>query len=731
MMAPLDVQSHEATLAYADHCEHLAHQLQWLDRLLQHQVTLLRSQTQSVQRLAASRQVYIADEEVDFLLEAPGATEIPDALERGWDTQLADLQRQLHARVTASLEQGVMLPLMQLAHTFGLSPFEVQAVLICLAPELHRKYDRLYAYLQDDITRKKPSVELVLTLLCPTLAERWRASACFAPHAPLRRAGILQTIDDPQNPSGSSDLGRFLRLDERILRYLLGDDRLAEPLRHYAALYHPQQRLEEVPVEAASRAAVRRVIEHYFSKPSLARRQVLVYLHGPAGVGKRQLALGACGLLSCPLLSVDLELLLAHEDVETLLRLVLREGLLQQAALYLEHVDVLRSDEPKTKGLLKILANLIADYGWLVFLAGEKSWLPGDIFAQMVFQSIAVPWPEVPLRTTIWQQALARQGMAAPTDWAAQLANQFRLTPSQIEAAATFAETQRVQCSTPLEVTLPDLYAACRRQSQHRLGDLALHITPRYGWQDLVLVAEKLTQLQEICSQARYRYRVLDDWGFDRKLSHGKGLSVLFCGPPGTGKTMAAEAIALDLQVDLYKVDLSGVVSKYIGETEKNLARIFQEAENSNAILFFDEADALFGKRTEVSDAHDRYANIETSYLLQKMEDYAGIVILATNLRDNMDDAFTRRLRFIVEFPFPDEASRALIWQGHFPAQAPVSPDIDYAFLAKKFPLAGGNIKNIVLHAAFCAAERDEKIGMKHLLYSSQREYEKIGKLWI
>jgi SpoVK/Ycf46/Vps4 family AAA+-type ATPase len=259
---------------------------------------------------------------------------------------------------------------------------------------------------------------------------------------------------------------------------------------------------------------------------------------------------------------------------------------------------------------------------------------------------------------------------------------------------------------------------------------MAVKIEPRHGWEDIVLPEYKLTQLKEICSQARHRYRVFGEWGFDRKLSHGKGLSALFSGPPGTGKTMAAEVIAHDLQMDLYKVDLSSVVSKYIGETEKNLSRIFHEAETGNAILFFDEADALFGKRTEVSDAHDRYANIEISYLLQKMEEYEGIVILATNLRENMDEAFTRRIRFIIEFPFPDEASRLRIWQTHFPKEAPVSEEIDYEYLSRQFKIAGGNIKNIVLNSAFLAAGDGSVIRMEHILRGTQREFEKMGKLW-
>jgi SpoVK/Ycf46/Vps4 family AAA+-type ATPase len=228
----------------------------------------------------------------------------------------------------------------------------------------------------------------------------------------------------------------------------------------------------------------------------------------------------------------------------------------------------------------------------------------------------------------------------------------------------------------------------------------------------------------------RQRHRVFEVWGFDRTLSHAKGLSVLFAGPSGTGKTMAAEVVAHALQLDLYKIDLSGIISKYIGETEKNLSRIFQEAESSNAILFFDEADAVFGKRTRIADAHDRYANIETSYLLQKLEEYEGVVILATNLRENMDDAFIRRMRFVVEFTFPDAAGRAEIWQRHFPRETPVMPDLDYTWLAKQFQVSGGSIRNIVLHAAFYAAENGGRVEMEHVINGARREFEKIGKTW-
>lgn len=783
MTAQLKLQP-ETPPSYADQWEYLADELQHLDLLIEWQVAAFRAQTQPFQRLAADRRVFIAHEEVDWLLgnkpppsHEPSAVELATEVGRNKpalagvsgkptgggmpETVVARPYSGLHinrnstalnpepreidkfrlrvelsrntikAKLAASLTQGIALPLQQLARVFGLSPLEVQIVVICLAPELQRKYDRLYAYLQDDITRKKPSIDLVLMLLCPTETERWQARAYFFAQSPLFQAGIVHMLDDPQNPSGSSDLAKFLRLDVRILHYLLGHQQIDGRLAGLATVYHPSSGLEQVLVESTAKNQMEQVLQQHFTQPLGMQRKVAVYCHGPQGVGKLELALGACAQLACPLIHLELDLLLAREtEMEALLRLAFREGLLLQSAIYLDSLQSLLNEEPKSKVALKVLSKLMADYGWLVFLSGEKPWNPESLFGTMAFHAIALPLPEVPLREAAWRDALMHCFPDADQGWADQLAKQFRLTPGQIRTAATRAEALRTPDNGQVSIDLADLYAACRNQSNQKLGEVAVKVELRSGWLDIVLPQDKVNQLQEICSQARHRYQVFSEWGFDRKLSHGKGLGVLFTGSSGTGKTMAAEVIAGELRVDLYKVDLSSVVSKYIGETEKNLSRIFFEAESSNAILFFDEADALFGKRTDVSDAHDRYANIETSYLLQKMEEYAGIVMLATNLRENMDDAFTRRLRFIVEFPFPDESSRALIWKTHFPPEAPLSGDIDYQVLARKFPIAGGNIKNIVLNAAFYAAESGTAIGMEHILRGMRREFEKLGKSW-
>ena len=281
----------------------------------------------------------------------------------------------------------------------------------------------------------------------------------------------------------------------------------------------------------------------------------------------------------------------------------------------------------------------------------------------------------------------------------------------------------------PGTIAEADLFAAARARTSDQMRDHAVKIDPRREWGDLVLPADQIAQLHEMCDQMKYRHVVLGEWGFDRKLSMGKGLNALFAGPSGTGKTMAAEVIARDLGLDLYKIDLSTVMSKYVGETEKNLERIFGAARNSNAILFFDEADALFGKRSEVRDAHDRYANVEISYLLQRMEAYDGLVILTSNLSKNMDEAFVRRMHFTVEFPYPDVEDRQRIWAIAFPVEAPLEADIDVGLLAERYRLTGGNIRNIALTAAFLAARDGGVIGMEHVLWATRREFQKMGRL--
>ena len=713
--------------AYANSYEHLEDELRWLDLLIR-----LRTRTVALQNEAApegqvSRTAYITPAEVEWLLDRNEVSRGNDSASAATRAELTQLRAEIDGRVARSLEENVYLALPQLGHPFGLSAFELETVVICLAPELRRKYDRLYAYLQDDITRKRPSVDLVLELLCDTEAQRWSSRRLLGDGATLLRAGLVRKEDDLHSPSGSSGLAQFLKLDDRISDFLCGGYQMDARLAGACRLLRRSGEADP-SIAFAIAAGVWKLIERHMASGNRDARKLVVYLHGSHGAGKRELALSLCERLNMFLLSLDAEWLLAKgPEAEVLLRLAFREGLLQGAVLYVEHSEVLLQEAGRA--LLKAMQLAVSEFGWLVFLGGSTPWTDKQAFRDFRFQSAELPVPDVPGRAAVWARSLA--GLASEADgWAAQLAAQFRLTPGQIRDAVELTRNRRLMEPEGSPLTVANFAAACREQSSHKLRELAVKVDPHYEWGDIVLPADKLAHLREICSQVRHRYRVFGTWGFGKKLGHGKGLSVLFAGASGTGKTMAAEVLARELELDLYKVDLAGVVSKYIGETEKNLSRIFAEAETSNAILFFDEADALFGKRTEVSDAHDRYANIETSFLLQKMEAYEGVVILATNLKENMDDAFTRRIRFIVEFPFPDEAGRLRIWQTHFPVEAPLASEVDCAFLAREYKVSGGCIKNITLNAAFVAAGEDGIIRQEHIAHGARREFEKMGRQW-
>jgi AAA+ superfamily predicted ATPase len=706
---------------YPDTITHLADELRRLDLMIRRRLATTTLLNELAPQSQTARTVYISRDEVNWLLST-GAPVVPPVPEL--DEVLDQLSAAIATRVRDGMAAGAPLALPALGRLLGLSITELRAVVICLAPELRRKYDRVYAYLQDDITRKRPSVDLILDLLCTDEAHRWRALRIFDDNAPLLRLGILRAVPDPGSPSGCTGLARFLALDPRICGFLLGNDELDARLAGRARLDRPGSD-SAAPEQAAdlARLAVRHGVPADRPGPAL-----VFALHGPEGVGKWELARQVSAELDLALLTVDLRTVGdALGEAPELIRIAVREGRLQRAAICLAGVD-----EPAHGGVRRLLAAVEAalhDMGGLAFLTGVEPWLGGAALGDVPVHEVQLTLPDVARSAALWRHALADR-VADPAPWAAELADRFRLTPAAIRAAAAAADRHRLTEACPRALTLADVYAACREQSAGRLSDLAVAIRPACGWDELVLPADRIEQLRNICAQVRHHHRVFGGWGFAAWGTRGTGLTALFGGPPGTGKTMAAEVLAGDLGLDLYKVDLSGVVSKYVGETEKNLRRVFTEARSGNAILFFDEADALFGKRTEVSDAHDRYANIETSYLLQQMEQYDGVVLLATNLRQNLDDAFTRRMRFIIEFPFPDAHSRARIWRTHFPPAAPIASDVDFDFLAHEFAVAGGTIRNIVLNAAFLAAADGGVIDRRHILHSTRREFEKIGRLW-
>jgi MoxR-like ATPase len=703
----LDVASRQYVLA----------ELERIDVLIQLRILAARQYKQSDDPFQG---LYISDAEVDALTAEPAGLPrwarepAPQANEA-----LAAMAAAIEANVAASRAQGTIPRLVALTQRCGLARLDVEVLLVCLAPELDLRYERIFAYLQDDVTRRRPSVDLVLNLLCPSFDAKLAALARFAPGAPLLRHHLVELFDDPSRPR-TPLLGRQLKVDERIGRFLLGSDEIEPPLRGRVRRVAPRPAgasLVDAPALAARIEAL--AAEH------ARERAVRVHVEGPRGVGKQAWAEALCARLGLPLLVVDGEALLEPRDAfEANARLAVREAALQGAALYWDGVDALVT--PAFRREREALLEAIAAREGLTLLAGTGAWEPAQERVPLSFQRVTVARPTHAERALLWTRALEGES-ARVVEEITVLASKLRLTGREITVATAAARDRARGRATPLAVD--DLYAGCHAASSRALGELAQRIPCRFTFGDIVLPPDALTQLREICSRVRLRAHVLESWGFDGKLSLGRGTHAIFSGPSGTGKTMAAEIVAGELDLELYKIDLSGVVSKYIGETEKNLARIFSEAEATNAILFFDEADALFGKRSEVKDAHDRYANVETSYLLQRIEEYEGVTILATNLRRNMDDAFMRRMAFSVQFPFPEEAERLRIWSGVWPKATPRADDLDLPFLASQFKLAGGNIKNVALGAAFlAAAEKEGVVSMRHLVRATRRELQKMGK---
>ena len=612
--------------------------------------------------------------------------------------------------------------LLWLQNEYKLTEFDLDLLLIGLAPEIDLRYERLYAYLQDDVTRRRPSIDLALNVLCVSAAEKLQQRARFAPDAPLLYYRLIEVVADPHQPN-SPLLARCFRLDEQIVRFLLLDDSVDSRLVDLCRMEDPREYQNDRLLTT----------EHVNLLKSISAKQksssIKLSFEGAADCGQAEAVALLAASLGMRVLEADLSRKAGViQELDDLLRFVVREAWLRGAVLHIKSDDS-QYDASVTK-CLETLAGALRTMPVPFVFQSPRSWIPAA-HTPMGLVSLRFSLPSVVQREYWWRQCLSRNDVAAGDELVSRLAQRYLLNFSQIQDAAESGAAAQFGApdSTGKSVCCGDEFLECARaQTRHELAKLAVRIEPKCDWDDIVLPRDALTQLREICDQFSYRAEVLDAWGFGRKLSYGKGLNVLFAGPPGTGKTMAAEVVARELGLDLFKISLASVVSKYIGETEKNLEKIFTAASGANAVLFFDEADALFGKRSEVKDAHDRYANLEISYLLQKMEQYEGVTILATNLRQNLDEAFVRRLTFMVHFPFPDEMHRKRIWEGAWPAETPLAENIDLDALAQQFKLSGGDIKNIALAASFLGAAENGQITAQHVMHATSREYQKVGK---
>lgn len=677
--------------------QHLQTALGWVDELIQ---TAIRRASESGQDPNDQlRGLIVTEDDVNRYLEQAPLSSI-------WQDN-----SQPHITTVIPKETFPDLPFVKFIDQFGFDSLDAYILLVCLAPELDRRYQRLYSFLQDDVTQRRPTINLVMNILGGTLEQRYAIWDRLKANSPLRRHRIIDIVKDPSKPNMPT-LSQQLLVDERVIHFLLGDN-------------EPDSRLVDIltvgPFDKTTTLSDTLLNPIYQAIPS----SPIVYMRGLPDMGQEETAAALVEPYGLDLVVMDAAKLddmeLSFDDAW---RLCLREGYLHSAAFMISNWESILADDYRQPP--KSLWNALMTYPLPIFLCGREEWEPIDYSRERRLLRVQFEIPDYHQRLASWQNIARNENVDLDPDIMDELASKFRFNRRQI--ARSIHTASDIAASSAQSLNRDSLYRGVQAHASIQLGQLAKRIIPSVTWEELILPDEQLRQLQEIVQRARFAH-VVEDWGYKERISNMHGVSALFSGESGTGKTLSAQVIAKELGLVMYRIDLSAVVSKYIGETEKNLSRIFTEAHSSNAILFFDEADALFGKRSEVKDARDRYANIEVAYLLQQIEDYDGVAIMATNLRQNLDDAFTRRIDFLIDFPFPDPDYREKLWVSHFPASAPLASDVDIHDISRRYHLAGGNIRNAALAAAFLAASDGGVINMQHIRHAIRREHQKMGRL--
>lgn len=609
-------------------------------------------------------------------------------------------------------------PLGDMARRLELEGFELFALLLAYAPEQNRKYERVFGFLQDNIGEKHATLGLALDLfsMVREISDSEAFALCDSDHR-LNRYALKGEI---------IGLSRPLVLREAAVLFLSGADHLGSALKRQCSLILPETAAEPIVRGEELSRCVR------FAQNSLEQKKKtgLLALYGAGGSGRRFCLSRIAKETKRSVLGVDCEELSALPMAER--RDIVEEAIaycmLQGAIPALLHFDFTGFSEAERTALAQELLSSFCGQLPFMALCGEKALRLriGDGFAVFRYE------PEkhtIAEQREFWREfsKSCRLPLSAEAD-SLFLANSFSLTPGQISQVLASADAACL-ANGDESITSGEISAAVRALCRPRLGALTEPMECRFTWDDLLLDERAMETLRLLCDRIRYRWKVNEEWGFDRKLPYGKGVSVLLFGPPGTGKTMTAQVLAKEFGLDAYRVDLSRIMDKYIGETEKKLGELFDAAKDSNAILFFDEAEALFSKRTEVSDSKDKYANAETAYLLQRMEQHNGICLLATNNLQNFDKAFKRRITFIVSIEMPDKATRLSLWQKVFPKDTPLSPKLDFELLAEKAELTGSSIKAAAVSAAYIAAARDGEITMDILRSCIVEEMKKNGKI--
>lgn len=626
----------------------------------------------------------------------------------------------LDRRRNLSVDSDVFLPDVYLKSAFKLSNFEIQCIMLAFLTGFDPKHEKVYTLVNDNTSRKFPTAETALELFRGKGRKAYEYLEVFGPEASLP-----SLFFEKNSYAGMPVLTFPLILQERVVHFLTDPFSKRFDKDMPWKLLEPDTDLDEMVINREYPDKLASLMDAAYGTP--AGDLLLINLCGARGSGRKTLFRHFCRRRSSMCIIVDCAILMNNKaKLEEDLLFICREAIFRRAFLCLDGMDKLLESEDGVSISIRIFKTVSKLIRFL-FITSLKE--PGNRYVPdgVKLMTINIPEADEASRVILWKHGTRFKRLEGTID-IYQLASRFKFTPGQIARSIQTASDE-VEMGGWGKITAEILYSCCYRQVVHNLSENAARVAAAYTWDDIVLPDHEVAELKNACNHVKYNHKVLYEWGFEKKLPYGRGMAVLFAGPPGTGKTMSAQVIAGELHMEIYKIQLSKIISKYIGETEKNLKAIFDEAKKSSVILFFDETEALFSKRTEVKDSHDRYANIEVAYLLQQMEEYEGITIMATNHLEYIDEAFMRRINYIIHFPFPDVEVRRSIWKKMFPQDTPLCKDIDFDFLASKFELTGGHIKNIVLSAAYMAAAENSSVSMKHLVRSSIHELKKNKQL--
>ena len=642
--------------------------------------------------------------------EEPSDEQLRARAER--DLELIRYEDVVLARCTATVAAGHELPLEDLRRVFELTATEARTLAVLAALEVSPRAREAAARMLPTASASA-TVGLVEALVYRSPAARAVSVEELAPDGRMFRHRLAQLGDE-----GLPWLARPVRVAPRVLELALGRVRLDIDIGRIAVLNDEPPANDHLLVPSASR----RIVLEALDRQRTSEAAAIPWIVGPVGSGRTSLAIAGAHHVGKRALVVRAAALpRTAPELVVALQATGREALLFDAVLIVRDIDALAGDDRGAADLVPLAASVLAGHAGHVAVTAARAQWPGGIARPIVVAELGVPSETD--RAVLWQSALGRE----QSELAEEAASRYRITGGVITRAAAAARSLADGAQRP--VTLPDIRAGVRAQLEAELVTLARRVEWQQTWDDLVLPDDVMEELQQMLARVRHRRRVLDEWGFGRKVAKGVGVSALFSGAPGTGKTMVAGLIARDLGLDLYQIDVSRMVSKWIGETEKNLGRLFDAAAAGHAVLLFDEADSLFAKRTDVKSSNDRYANLEVNYLLQRMEEFEGITILTTNLETSIDEAVRRRLAYRIQFAVPEVDERKQLWRAMLPIEARVEPGLDFSTLAERFEMSGGYIRNAVIRAAYLAAADGSVITMRHLQRAATLEYTAMGKI--